>query len=56
LKTHDGFLNLTDNSNPEEIALLLNMSKKTYKKSIGSLFKKRIVRLDDDGVYLVTAG
>jgi predicted RNA-binding protein (virulence factor B family) len=53
LKSHEGFLNLTDDSNPEDIAYLLNMSKKTFKKSIGILFKQRMVRLEEDGVHLV---
>jgi predicted RNA-binding protein (virulence factor B family) len=53
LKSHEGFLNLTDDSNPEDIAYLLNMSKKTFKKSIGILFKQRVVRLEEDGVHLV---
>jgi uncharacterized protein len=52
LNTHKGFLNLTDKSSPEEIAAVVNMSKKNFKKAIGILFKKRIVRLEDDGVYL----
>jgi predicted RNA-binding protein (virulence factor B family) len=53
LKTHEGFLNLTDNSNPDDIAYVLNMSKKTFKKSIGILFKQRVIRLEQDGVHLI---
>ncbi len=53
LKSHEGFLNLTDDSNPDDIAYLLNMSKKTFKKSIGILFKQRAIRLAEDGVHLV---
>lgn len=53
LQEHDGFLNLTDKSSPAEIAEKFNMSKATYKKSIGVLYRQRKVLLKDDGVYLV---
>jgi len=29
------------------------MSKKTFKKALGTLYKKRLVRLETDGIYLV---
>jgi len=54
LKKHQGFLELTDNSSPESIATLLNMSKKTYKKSIGILYKQRLINISDKGVYLIS--
>lgn len=53
LKNNNGFLKLTDDSAPEEIAHVLNMSKKNFKKSIGMLYKKQMVNLQPDGVYLV---
>lgn len=53
LKKHDGFLNLTDKSSPDEIAHKFNMSKATFKKSIGVLYRQRKVKLENDGVYLV---
>ena len=53
LKSHDGFLELNDNSSPEEITAKLHMSKKTFKKSIGILYKKRLIRIEPNGVYLV---
>jgi predicted RNA-binding protein (virulence factor B family) len=53
LNEHEGFLHLTDRSSPEDIAYVLNMSKKTFKKSIGILFKQRLVRLEEEGVSLV---
>jgi uncharacterized protein len=52
LETHNGLLNLTDNSSPDEIASVLNMSKKNFKKAIGILYKRKIVRLEEDGVHL----
>ena len=52
LKKRKGFLPLTDNSPPEDIARLLDMSKKTFKKSVGLLYKQRLIRLEPDGIYL----
>jgi hypothetical protein len=52
LKNKDGFLPLTDNSDPEEIARRLEMSKKTFKKAIGSLYKQKIISLEKNGIRL----
>ena len=53
LHRNRGFMDLTDKSRPEEIMARLEMSKKTFKKALGNLFKNRQVRLTKDGVYLV---
>lgn len=53
LNANKGFLQLTDNSSPEEIAETLKMSKKNFKKAIGVLYKKQMVQLQVDGVYLI---
>jgi predicted RNA-binding protein (virulence factor B family) len=47
-------MNLTDKSSPEEIERVFKMSKATFKKSIGVLYRQRKVRLESDGVYLAT--
>lgn len=52
LKSHGGFLPIGDKSDPDEIMGLLEMSKKTFKKAVGALFKQRLVRLEEDGIYL----
>ena len=52
LNESDGFIALTDNSSPEEIQSLLQMSKKNFKKSIGILYKNKQIVLKNDGVYL----
>lgn len=52
LKQSGGYLNLHDKSDPDEIRSRLEMSKKTFKKAIGSLYKKEIIRIEDDGIYL----
>ena len=53
LKANQGYLRLTDKSDPEDIAEILEMSKKTFKKAIGALYKQRLIRLEKDGIYLV---
>ncbi|WP_121666232.1 CvfB family protein [Mesonia aquimarina] len=53
LQMQDGFLPLTDKSSPEEIKQKLEMSKKSFKKAIGTLYKKRHITIEKDGIYLV---
>jgi len=53
LEDTDGFLPLTDKSNPDQIKDELEMSKKSFKKAIGSLYKQRLIDIKDDGIYLV---
>jgi len=48
-----GFLPLTDKTTPEAIYLTLGISKKNFKKSIGNLFKQRIIAIADDGIRLL---
>lgn len=53
LKAEAGFLPLTDNSPPDEIYKTLEMSKKTFKKAIGTLYKERRIVLEEKGIRLV---
>lgn len=53
LKANRGFLRLNDNSHPEDIKTVLKMSKKTFKKAIGALYKDRVIDIKDDGIYLL---
>jgi len=52
LRSRDGFLALTDKSDPEEIYDIFGVSKKKFKMALGRLFKHRDVTLHDDGVRL----
>ncbi len=52
LKSFNGFLPLHDKSSPDEIASILAMSKKNFKRALGILYKERIVRIDKDGISL----
>jgi len=53
LNQNKGFLNVTDKSSPQQITSLFEMSKKTFKKAIGHLYKEKIVSIKDDGIYLL---
>lgn len=52
LKAHNGLLPLSDKSSPEEIAAMLRMSKKSFKKGIGGLYKEGLVEITAEGVKL----
>lgn len=53
LRASRGFLRLNDNSHPEDIKTVLKMSKKTFKKAIGSLYRDHLIEIKEDGIYLV---
>lgn len=53
LKKAGGFLNLSDTSSPEDIYRVFQISKKVFKKAIGGLYKQGIIRIADDGIYLL---
>lgn len=52
LKEQNGFIPANDRSPPEVISEIFGISKKTFKKSIGALYKKRLIIMDDEGVKL----
>lgn len=53
LKANRGFLRLNDDSHPEDIKAVLQMSKKTFKKAIGALYKERMIDIKEDGIHLL---
>ena len=50
LHLHNGFLPFTDRSTPELISFELQMSKKTFKKAIGALYKQRRIEILENGI------
>jgi predicted RNA-binding protein (virulence factor B family) len=53
LRLNRGFLRLNDDSHPEDIKTVLKMSKKTFKKAIGALYKQKLIDIKEDGIYLI---
>lgn len=56
LENNGGYIRLNDDSDPDEIKLRLRMSKKTFKKAAGLLYKQEKVDLMKFGVKLLTEG
>lgn len=52
LQQNNGFLALNDDSHPEEIKSVLKMSKKSFKKAIGSLYKQKLISIKENGIQL----
>jgi predicted RNA-binding protein (virulence factor B family) len=52
LQQNNGFLALNDDSHPEEIKSILKMSKKSFKKAIGSLYKQKLISIKENGIQL----
>ncbi len=53
LKSQGGVMSVTDKSPPEAIYNSFGVSKKVFKQSIGTLYKKRIITIDKDSISLV---
>ncbi|MCF6350614.1 MAG: S1-like domain-containing RNA-binding protein [Flavobacteriaceae bacterium] len=53
LKKNDGVLHITDKSSPEIIKKEFGLSKKAFKRSLGSLYKKNIIEILEDCVKLI---
>lgn len=53
LQDNGGYINLTDKSSPDDIKNGLQMSKKTFKKAVGTLYRQRLIEIKEDGIYLV---
>jgi predicted RNA-binding protein (virulence factor B family) len=53
LEENNGFLPVTDKSSPEDIYSQFGISKKAFKKSLGALYKKRLIEIQADGIKLL---
>lgn len=54
LRKNNGFLGLSDKSPAEEIYLICGMSKKNFKKSIGALYKRKLISMEEKGIRLIS--
>jgi predicted RNA-binding protein (virulence factor B family) len=53
LNENNGYCHLNDKSNPKEISETFYMSKGTFKKTIGNLYKQKVIVIEVDGISLV---
>ena len=55
IKDNGGRIALNDKSPADEIYSTFGVSKKTFKKGVGDLYKKHLILLPGDGIVLVTS-
>ena len=53
LKQNNGYMMITDKSPPETIYSVFKVSKKVYKKAIGTLYKQRRIDIEKTGIRLL---
>src|SRR5690606_14099216 len=53
LALHNGYLPLTDTSAPTAMQQALGMSKKSFKKAAGSVYKQRKIAIEEKGLRLL---
>ncbi len=53
LQEAGGFLPITDKTSPEDIYEYYSVSKKKFKIGLSGLYKKRLIKIENDGIYLV---
>ncbi len=53
LKKNDGFIAVTDKSSPEAIKTTFGISKKSFKRAVGTLYKQRLISLEEKGIQLL---
>ena len=53
IRRNQGRIQLTDKSPAEEIYATFGVSKKTFKQAVGDLYKRRLIRLEADGIRLL---
>ncbi len=51
IENNNGYCDFTDKSNPEEIKAVFGMSKGSFKKAVGRLFKNKKITIEEDGLY-----
>lgn len=56
LETHQGVCRLTDKSPAEDIYQAFQVSKKSYKKAVGDLYKRRLITIEEDCIRLNKGG
>ena len=56
IREHGGRTELNDKSPAEEIYAIFGVSKKTFKKAVGDLYKKHLILLEKEGMKVVTNG
>lgn len=52
LRLAGGYLKVSDKTDPAVISSMLGISKKTFKKAIGALYKVKLINIEEEGIRL----
>ena len=52
-ESEHGYILVTDKSSPDSIRSHMNMSKKSFKKAVGNLYKQKLIAIEEDRIELV---
>lgn len=52
LRTHGGFMAVTDKTDPERIYALFGVSKRVFKQTLGALYKSRSILINAEGIRI----
>ena len=53
LIAHQGFCPYGDKTDADVISRIFSVSKKTFKRAIGDLYKRRIIQIEEKGIRLI---
>lgn len=53
LEGNDGFMRFNDKSDPEELRIVFNTSKKNFKRTLGTMMKNKLIVQDEEGTRLI---
>lgn len=52
MEGNDGFMRFNDKADPEELRVVFNTSKKNFKRTLGVMMKKGLIKQDEQGTWL----
>ena len=52
LKSQSGYMEVTDKSSPDTIKHIFGISKKSFKKAVGALYREKIISIEDKGIRI----
>ncbi|MEA2041630.1 MAG: S1-like domain-containing RNA-binding protein [Bacteroidota bacterium] len=53
IRNHGGFMDVNDKSAPDRIKELFGISKKSFKKAVGALYKDRLIKFESGGIKII---
>lgn len=53
MEGNDGYMRFNDKADPNDLRIVFNTSKKNFKRTLGTMMKKNILKQDSEGSYLI---